>query len=188
MIRETDRRLRRVSSILPLDCLMRSSRIEEGIRTPLGSPNFLALSSDDDEPAGLFTTFFFGIGDDFGDDNLDGVDDDVGEVFGDDGEAFLRGMETSYSDLTVSAFAGASLSPSCFTAVIGAGSVFKATGGVASGVIAATIDLVTRVGLLDAAVSSFLVFSSSLLANKLSSSELAADAAASVSSLDMIKR
>jgi hypothetical protein len=80
---------------------MTSSRIDEGIRVPFGSPYLEALSSSnlgtDGSPV-LFDVVFFGIGE--GD--AFGAGDD-GEAIGDDGEEFLRGME-AYTVLDVLGF------------------------------------------------------------------------------------
>lgn len=100
-MRETDRRLRRVSNNFPPDCLMTSSRIDEGIRVPFGSPYLEALSSSNfgtDGAPVLFGVVFFGMGEG---DAFGGGDD--GEAFGDGGEEFLRGIE-AYTVLAVLGF------------------------------------------------------------------------------------
>jgi len=178
-MRETSLRPRRVSSIFPPDCLKTSSRIVSGMWVPVGSPYLAALASSEVEALGLFGMVFFEMGDD-ADRTGDG-----GEAFGDDGEAFLRGME-AYTVLTSAGFDWVS-SSSCFTAASGFVVVLTATGGLDSVLIAATMDLVTRVGVVGV-FSSFSVFSSSLSANKSSSSsELSAEASALFSSLGMVE-
>jgi len=95
-----------------------------------------------DEVWGIFPVLFFGMG---VDDDFDGSEDE-GEAFGDDGETFLRGMD-AYTVLAAAGFEWASAS--FFSATSGSGSVLIATatgGGVASGFDAAAMDLVTRVG------------------------------------------
>ena len=99
------------------------------------------------------------------------------------GEEFLRGMEV-YTD----APSATGWVSSCFTTE-GGGSGCVLTGDESCGsvLMAATMDLVTRVGGFGG-FSSFLACSSSLSANKSSSSssEVLAEGAASFSSLDII--
>lgn len=125
---------------------------------------------------------FFGMGDGL---DFDGSEDD-GEALGDDGGACFRGME-AYTVVASSGFE--SVSPSDSTAAVGSGSVLMATGGLSFDFKAATIDLVTRVGV--AAVGSggsSVLISSSLSANKSSSSsEGSGEAVASLSSVDMLE-
>ena len=79
---------------------MMSSRIDGGMRVPLGSPNLAALASSSSGIVGavwLFVVVFFGIGDEV--DDFDGVDGDLG----DDGVEFFRGME-AYTVLAAGSF------------------------------------------------------------------------------------
>jgi len=184
-MRVIDRSPRRVSNILPPDCLMTSSRIDDGMIVPLGSPNFTALASLSSgvvEATGVFDVAFFGMGDEVNDfDSVDGV------AVGDDGVAFFRGME-AYTVLAVDSFFTWS-STSFFTAAAGSGFALTARGVDPSVLIAATMDLVTRV-VVGTGFSSSFAFSSSLSANKSSSSsssELSVAAAASISSFDMFE-
>lgn len=140
----------------------------------LGRPYLAAAAALAEASDGL-PTVFFGMGDE-----TFGGEDGAG-AGGDDGAAFLRGMDANTSGFGV-AF-------SCFTATGAAcGSTFGVSGVETGSVLmAATNDFVIWVEDF-LGTSSVLAFSSSLSANKSSSSSLSAGGAeTSFSSVDMVK-
>lgn len=167
-------KLRRVSRVFPPENRIISSRIEDGMIVSLGRP-YLAAAVELTGASGGLLTVFFGMGDD-----TFGGDDGAG-AGGDDGAVFLRGMD-AYG------VAGVGATVSCFTATGTTGDSSFGVSGVEIGsvLMAATIDFVIWDGdFLDS--SSGLAFSSSLSANKSSSSSLSAGGAvASFTSLDML--